>query len=238
MRLLTYNLLFNGAVPDIAQIIQDERPDVICLQEIQTAEENLCFLETQGYKLADYSNSFVEKGTIYGIATYYNAEVLKVVETESSDLPRGLGELILVILRGVSYNRTIIRTEFVDVKTNKPLTIYNVHFSPWATNGIRVKQLKLTLSDTQNVTDKPIVIAGDFNYPYGRKKFEEIIEESGLKEATNNLFFTLERRYFKFLSIKMKLDYILYKNLKHHSTKKMPSYSSDHFPILAEFEIE
>ncbi len=235
--LLTYNVLFNSAFTAFNQAITTYRPDIICLQEIETDEENLKKMETHGYKLADYSNSFIKFGKVFGLATFYNPETLEFVDSTSLNLPRSYYEFFLVLLRGGNTPRTVLKTEFIVKKTGKPLTVYNLHLTAWATHGIRVKQIKKTLADLEINTDRAIIIAGDFNYPFMRRQFEELIVQYSLAEATHNLYTTFEGKWFKFLPMKLKLDYILYKNLQLVSTEKMMSRESDHFPILSSFEM-
>lgn len=236
--LLTYNVLFNRALTNFDTILDHYQPDIVCLQEIETNEANLKNVEAHGYKLADYSNSFIKSGTVFGLATFYKQEVFKFTESSSLALPRSYYEFLLVLLRGGNNPRTVLKTEFKLKNSDKSLINYNLHLTAWATNGIRVKQIKTTLEDLHiSNTDKGVIIAGDFNYPYQRKNFEELIAKHGLSEATDNLYVTFEGKWFHFLPMKLKLDYILYKNVKLTSTERVQSRDSDHFPIISTFEV-
>ena len=73
---LTYNTLFNRAVNKLDIIVSQLHPDILCLQEVETEEKNLKKIENLGYRLADYSNSFIKFGKIYGVATFYNPNKL------------------------------------------------------------------------------------------------------------------------------------------------------------------
>ncbi|MEN9327459.1 MAG: hypothetical protein RI947_267 [Candidatus Parcubacteria bacterium] len=235
--LLTYNLLFNNALKQIQTILMQYQPDIVCLQEMETREDDFKQLEKSGYKLADFSNSFIKHGKIYGIATFYRATSLHFVESTSLTLPRTYYEVLLFILNGAHNPRTVLKTEFLVRGTKKRLTTYNLHLSPWATNGARVRQITKTLSDLRIFNKRNVLIAGDFNYPYGRRKFEELIKQYDLSEATNNLLYTLEQSFFRYFTVKLKLDYILYKSLKLIETNRIPINYSDHFPIISKFEI-
>lgn len=233
--LLSYNVLFNSAFVTFEKVLSVCRPDIICVQEIDTNELNLKNIEKFGYKLADFSNSFIKFGNVYGLATFYNPETLEFVDSTSLTLPRSYWEIFLVLLRRGSSPRTVLKTEFVMKKNRKRLVTYNVHLTAKSSNGIRVKQIKTTLEDIDINNSDPLIIAGDFNYPYQRKQFEEIIQQYGLKEATNNIYTTYEGKWMKLLPVKLKLDYILYKNTELESTEKIPFRDSDHFPILSKF---
>lgn len=233
---LTYNLLFNKALAHFQRVLLKCKPDIICVQEIETTDKNLKKIEEFGYKLVDFSNSFIKFGKIYGLATFYDPQKLSLIESMSLSLPRSYYEFLLVILRGVNNPRTVLRTEFAVKKGGKRITNYNLHLTPLGTNGIRVKQIKTALEDMHINQKESIIIAGDFNYPYQRKQFEEMITERGLKEATENIQYTFEGKFIKLFPIKLKLDYILYKNLTLVKTEKILSKDSDHFPILSEFK--
>ena len=235
---LTYNVLFNRALTNFERILDRYQPDIICLQEIETREANLKNVEAHGYKLTDYSNSFIKFGTVFGLATFYKPDKLDFTDSRSLTLPRSYYEFLLVLLRNGNIPRTVLKTEFKLKDSGKPLINYNLHLTAWATNGIRVKQIKTTLEDLHITTiDKTVIIAGDFNYPYQRKNFEELITQYGLSEATDNLYVTFEGKWFHFLPMKLKLDYILYKNVSLIKTERVQSRESDHFPIISTFEI-
>jgi len=235
--LLTYNLLFNGALPAITEVIEKYNPDIMCFQEIETDKVNLKNIEKSGYRLADYSNSFIKFGKIYGLATFYNEAKLTYLDSSRLNLPRSYYEVILFMLRGGNNPRTVLKTEFRDKETNQKIISYNLHLSHLGTNGIRVRQVKETLNDLKLAGDDAILISGDFNYPYGRRAFEEIIHKYELKEATSAILYTLEKKVLKFITVKLKLDYILYKNLSLIHSAKATNRDSDHFPIIAEFEL-
>lgn len=234
--LLTYNVLYNRAWANIEKVLSLRRPDILSLQEIDTDEENLKQVERHGFKLADYSNSFIKFGKVFGLATFYNPETLEFVDSASLDLPRSYYEFLLLILRGGNNPRTVLKTEFTEKKSNKKVTCYNLHLSPLGTNGIRIKQIKATLDDLHIGNNQRVLISGDFNYPFRRKQFEEVIDKFSLKEATSNIFSTFDRRILKFFPIQLKLDYILYKNLDLVGTEKILIRNSDHYPIISEFK--
>lgn len=237
--LATYNIQFNQAYAHLNDIFKDENPDIVCLQEVETSENNLRKFEDSDFKLADYTNSFVKFGKIYGVATYYNHDKFKFIDSKSIDLPQSFTEIVLILIRGINRPRTVLKTKFIDKKTNKKLTIYNVHFTPWATNTVRIKQVHETLNNTKNEIDEGVIINGDFNMPYGRKKLETIFFTHNFKEATYNVFHTIHNHsFYKIFTYWSKLDYIFYKNIKHIDTKKITVKHSDHYPIISSFELE
>lgn len=236
LSVLTHNLHFHDAFSDIHRLLSTYKPDIACFQEVETDEKGFAELEHIGYKLADYSNSFIRGTKVYCIATFYKTETLIMQESESIALPRSFYEILLFLLQGNHSPRTVLKSNFI-TPGSKIITFYNLHLSPHATNGLRAKQLVRTFEDLKLQNKNHVIIAGDFNYPYGRKKFEELIHTYSLKEATNSVNFTFEKRFFGLFTVKLKDDYILYKNLKVEETKKITQTSSDHYPLMTTFEI-
>lgn len=233
---LTYNLHYHEAFEGIKAVLSEHKPDIACFQEMETEESDFSELEQYGYKLADYTNSFIRGTKVYCIATFYRADKLQMKESESISLPRSFYEVILFLLRGNHDPRTVLKSEFI-LPNKETLSLYNVHLTPLATNNVRVKQISHTLQDLKLHKKKNVIIAGDYNYPYGRKKFEVLIQGHNLKEATNTINYTFEKRFLGFFSVKLKDDYILYKDIQSVETKKINVFYSDHFPILASFQI-
>ncbi len=233
---LTYNLHYHDAFVGVQNVLSEYKPDVACFQEMETEEKNFVELEQYGYKLADYTNSFIRGTKVFCIATFYRPDKLEMRESESITLPRSFYEVILFLLRGNHDPRTVLKSDFV-LPNQDIISLYNLHLTPLATNSVRVKQLTCTLEDLKLHNKRNVIIAGDYNYPYGRKKFEILIEKYNLQEATNTINFTFEKRFLGLFSVKLKDDYILYKNIKVLETKKIDVSYSDHFPIIASFQV-
>jgi len=250
-------MFFNKAFSQLPPILKQYQPDVVCLQEIDTKEENLKKLEDLGYRLADYANCFIEFGKIWGIATYYNQKKFEFVNSKPIPLINGLYEKIKLVsrlFRNRGLRRTILKTNLKMKSTGKKITVYNLHLSAVSLNNLRLKQLKMI--DFDDFEQKgSIIITGDFNFPIERKKLEKAMNRYQLKEATNKLFYTLRfpsnpasysfgfiyRLFYKFIkrfwSDEAKLDYIFYRGLKNIKTKRLDYSFSDHFPIIARFEM-
>lgn len=236
LNLLTYNLLYNKALIGIETIIDQYHPDILTLQEIKTSLDNLTGVEKYGYKLADYSHSFLKHQKIYGVATYYNPKTLSFTGSRSINLPRSIYEMLLFLLRRGNNPRTVLKTEFISRQEKKKFNIYNVHLTTWGTNKLRMKQIAETFQSF-HLNTIPSIIAGDFNLPYGRKTLETFIKKNRLSEATNNLSYTFEKKLVRFIPIKLKLDYVLTDKLPIRNAQRLNYRFSDHYPIFVQFDL-
>lgn len=254
LKLFTYNTLLSDAEKGLSDIFEKSDPDIVLLQEIDTSTDTLRRIESLGYKLADYSNGFIKYGKVYGVATFYKADRLRFQNSSVIFLPSGLAETITFILRIFrtrKKERTVLKTDFIHKSTGAKISIFNIHLSAHGTNGIRIKQIIKTLQSITTNSTQSIILAGDFNYPIGRKKLEELMTTYEFKEATKTVQYTSEGKtphysfiekliakfIFSLIHNKLKLDYIFYKNLTWISTKTMNVTFSDHYPVIAEFEI-
>ncbi len=256
--LLTYNVLFNKAFSKLEKIFVKYDPDLLCLQEVETTEDNLQRLEKYGYQLADYSNSLIKFGKVYGIATYFKPKKIKLLNTDSFDLPKSFYELMLnaiSIFKGGSKARTILRTNFELKGTQAQIAIYNIHLTLLGMNRTRKKQLQTVLDQDINKDNLPIIITGDFNYfPYRRKTLEDLMNSYSYKEATENLAYTMRvpsKKFARYSFLQeiaakvvrklyengLKPDYTFYKNLQVLKTERVQKEFSDHYPIISTFKL-
>jgi endonuclease/exonuclease/phosphatase family metal-dependent hydrolase len=252
--LFTYNTLFNNAADKIGPVLKEYKPDVVCLQEIDTNEANLKIVEKMGYKLADYGNSFIKFRKFFGVATYYNPKKFDHVESTVLYLGSNIIEIaftILQVILGYKKPKTFLMTELRDKKTRKIITICNIHLYVVGSNALRIRHVKQALGLIK--TSNPLVLTGDFNYfPYQRRALENFMTKHGLTEATKNISQTIKfssnalKTYslFQKLSLKLvggvlnnlKIDYIFFRRLKLLKTQRIEVDFSDHFPIVSSFK--
>jgi endonuclease/exonuclease/phosphatase family metal-dependent hydrolase len=231
LRIVTYNVQFNRALPDVQKIVSKYAPDIVCLQEVNLGKKHLYEPLFPGYVLAATSNSFYRMGKTFGLATFYRKQNLALISSKCIFLPRTIYEMIVSLLtwRGP---RTALRTDFFVNSCNKTLSIYNLHLTALvATNKARNKQLHETFEDLELHTDDPSVVLGDFNYPFRKRSLEKIVRAYGLAEATSSVFFTWKMNFLRW-KLRWKFDYVLYKNTVCDSVRLDEYKTSDHFPIL------
>jgi len=246
--LLTYNTLFNKAYEKIEIIIDQCRPDIICLQETLTSDINLSKLTKIGYKLADYSNSFIQFGQVYGVVTFYNPSKFEFVNSDSLKMSSNLTEFFFTIpqlILGINKPKSMLRTDFIHKSSKKKIIVCNAHLIVIASNSLRINHIEKALKSL-NITKKtPLIIGGDFNYlPYQRKKLENTMKKYDLVEATKKIRQTFSPKYGflirninHFFGNKMKNDYVFYRGFKKQETERLNFRFSDHYPILSNFTI-
>lgn len=259
LSLLTYNTLFNNATNKIDLIIDKYHPDIVCLQEALTDDKNIKNIEKFGYKIADYSNSFVKFGQFFGVITFYNQKTIAYKNSSTLNLGTNLVEYffyLFQVILGYNKPKTILRSDFIHRLTKKKVSVCNVHLYVIGRNEDRIRHINNALKSINLSSKEPLIIVGDFNYlPYKRKGLEKMMAKYGLREATANIRqtvkFTLDGKFEKFnlfqrLSLffinkfvtkQIKIDYCFYRGLKLKKTEKIEAQFSDHYPILSTFKI-
>ncbi|EKE15464.1 MAG: hypothetical protein ACD_12C00008G0003 [uncultured bacterium] len=259
LSLLTYNTLFNNAVNKLDEVVNIYHPDIVCLQEALTDDISIQKIEKFGYKMADYSNSFVKFGKIFGVITFYNPKNLEYNDSFKLDLGINIGDFFfnfLRILLGYNQPKTILETNFVHKLTKKKVSVCNVHLYVIGSNELRIKHINKALKSISLSAKERLIIVGDFNYfPYNRKRLEKMMNKYELKEATANIRqtmkfsdngkfekFNLFQRFAlpfvnKFFIKQIKTDYCFYRGLRLIKTEKIESQASDHYPIISTFKI-
>ena len=261
--LLSYNTLNNKGFEKINKLIDQYHPDIICVQEVITGEKNLALLKKENYKLADFSNSFINYGNIYGVATFYNPKRFRFLSSSSFKLGNNIQEMLFTlfqILIGFKKPKSILRTDFIDRQSKKKIVVCNIHLYVIAPNHLRISHLNQALRTIDINGQKNLIITGDFNYyPYQRKKLEKLMKKYNLSEATKNISQTIDFSYKNFLHTltffqkvafyirkrwkflykltdQLKIDYIFYRGLKLKKTERIEVKYSDHYPIVSTFE--
>ena len=259
LSLLTYNTLFNNGVEKLDELVNTYQPDIICLQEALTDDKSVQKIEKFGYKMADYSNSFVKFGKIFGVITFYNSKNLKYNDSFKLDLGINLGDFFFNILRivlGYNQPKTVLETNFTHKLTREKICICNVHLYVVGSNDLRIKHINNVLKSINLSEKKQLVIVGDFNYfPYKRKNLEKMMAKYGLKEATANIrqtikfsnsgkfekFNLFQRLSLPFINMfvakQIKTDYSFYRGLKLIKTERIETQTSDHYPIISTFAL-
>ncbi|MDO8741796.1 MAG: endonuclease/exonuclease/phosphatase family protein [Candidatus Roizmanbacteria bacterium] len=259
LSLLTYNTLFNNAADKIDEVIDEYHPDIVCLQEALTDDMNIKKFEKLGYKMADYSNSFVKFGKIFGVITFYNQKTITYKDSFILNTGTNFGEYffyLFQVILGYNKPKTILRTDFIHKPTKKRVSVCNVHLYAIGSNEQRIKHINNALKSINASKKEPLIISGDFNYfPYKRRGLEKMMAKYGLLEATANIRQTMRFNtdgkfekynlfqrlglFFikKFAAKQIKTDYSFYRGLKLIKTEKIEAQFSDHYPILSNFSL-
>ncbi len=218
-----YLLGNQNVLPEITKFIKSVDPDFVGLVEVDTGSIRSRMVNQAEAIAADLGmNTSYE--TKYGSASLN--QLLPIVRKQGNAFmaaPRVHGERFHYFDTGIK--RLIIELEMDE------FAVFLVHLSL----KYRHRHLQLrTLYDLIEATEKPVIVAGDFNTFWGENEIYLFMKAAGLKSANIDSLPTYPSR-----SPRRELDFVLYQDGIRVTDFQVPDVRhSDHLPIVCDFEIE
>jgi len=212
-----------SVLPDITEFIKSVDPDIVGLIEIDTGS-------MRSRKINQAEVISAELGMNSSYESKYDArsinQVLPILRKQGNAFlaaPRVHGETFHYFDTGIK--RLIIELEMDD------FAVFLVHLSL----KYRHRHLQLRkLYDLIEVTEKPVIVTGDFNTFWGENEIYLFMRAAGLKSANTKGLPSYPSR-----SPRKELDFILYQDGIRVTNFEIPQVRhSDHLPLVCEFEVE
>jgi endonuclease/exonuclease/phosphatase family metal-dependent hydrolase len=217
-----YVLGNQSVLPDITQFIKSVDPDIVGLIEVDTGSIRSRKVN-QAEKIATDLGMNSSYETKYGEKSLN--KILPIVRKQGNAFmaaARVHGETFHYFDTGIK--RLIIELEM------KEFAVFLVHLSL----KYRHRHLQLRhLYDLILETEKPVIVAGDFNTFWGENEIYLFMRAAGLRSANSNGIPTYPSR-----SPRKELDFILYQDGIDVTKFDVPLVRfSDHLPLVCDFEI-
>ena len=218
-----YLLGNQNVLPEIAQFIKSADPDIVGLVEVDTGS-------IRSRKVNQAETIAVELGMNSSYETKYGAnsinQILPIVRKQGNAFlaaPRVRGESFHYFDTGIK--RLIIELELDE------LSVFLVHLSL----KYRHRHLQLRkLYDLIEATEKPVIVAGDFNTFWGENEIYLFMRAAGLRSAN-----VRSQPSYPSRSPRKELDFILYQDGINVTNFEIPQVRhSDHLPLICDFEVE
>ncbi len=216
-------LLGNQTVlPDITEFIKSTDPDIVGLIEVDTGSirsRRVNQAETIARELG--MNTSYE--TKYGVKSIN--KLLPIIRKQGNAFlaaPRVHGESFHYFDTGIK--RLIIELEMDD------FAVFLVHLSlKYRHRHLQLRKLYDLISETQ----KPVIVAGDFNTFWGENEIYLFMRAAGLKSANVRSLPSYPSR-----APRKELDFILYQDGIDVTNFEIPKVRhSDHLPLICDFEV-
>lgn len=210
-------------LPDITKFIKSVDPDIVGLVEVDTGSIRSRMVN-QAEKIAADLGMNTSYETKYGENSIN--KILPIVRKQGNAFmaaPRVHGEKFHYFDTGIK--RLIIELEMDDY------AIFLVHLSL----KYRHRHLQLRhLYDLIQETEKPVLVAGDFNTFWGENEIYLFMKAAGLNSANKHSLPTYPSR-----SPRKELDFILYQDGIRVNGFEVPEIRlSDHLPLICDFELK
>jgi len=216
MRVISYNLRKNAASSELAALVRTSDPDVLCLQEADTAELPA---ELDGLHLADST-----KRNRLGLALYYRRSRFAAVETQTYALKKSLHDRVLA-----PAHERLIGTRLVDRAASRELVVASFHAAPLtALNSLRRTQIGAAHAELRALGEGlPHLMVGDYNYPYFTERLGQRMRETGYDLSLSD-----RRTYTRYKFFSGHFDFATSVGLTIGGVETLPRGRSDHMPIL------
>ncbi|HSM29676.1 MAG TPA: endonuclease/exonuclease/phosphatase family protein [Woeseiaceae bacterium] len=217
-----YVLGNQSVLPEITRFIKDVDPDIVGLIEVDTGSIRSRMVN-QAEKIAADLRMNTSYETKYGSRSIN--QVVPIVRKQGNAFmaaQRVHGEKFHYFDTGIK--RLIIELEMEE------FAVFLVHLSL----KYRHRHLQLRrLHDLIEVTEKPVIVAGDFNTFWGENEIYLFMRAAGLKSANTEGLPTYPSR-----SPRKELDFVLYQDGITVQSFEVPDVRlSDHLPLICDFEV-
>ena len=217
-------ILGNQAVlTDITEFIRSSDPDIVGLIEVDTGS-----IRSRRVNQADSIASELGMNTSYEIKYGESSinQILPIVRKQGNAFlaaERVHGETFHFFETGIK--RLIIELELEKV------AIFLVHLSlKYRHRHLQLRRLHDLIADTE----KPVIVAGDFNTFWGEDEIYLFMKAAGLKSANVNSLPS-----FPSHAPRRELDFILYQDGIKVRNFEIPAVRfSDHLPLICDFDVE
>lgn len=217
-----YVLGNQSVLPEITRFIKDVDPDIVGLIEVDTGSIRSRMVN-QAEKIAADLRMNTSYETKYGSKSIN--QMLPIVRKQGNAFmaaQRVHGEKFHYFDTGIK--RLIIELEMED------FAVFLVHLSL----KYRHRHLQLRrLHDLIEATEKPVIVAGDFNTFWGENEIYLFLRAAGLKSANSEGLPTYPSR-----APRKELDFVLYQEGITVNSFEVPDVRlSDHLPLICDFEV-
>lgn len=217
-----YVLGNQSVLPDITKFIRTVDPDIVGLIEVDTGSIRSRMVN-QAEKIASDLGMNTSYETKYGEKSFN--QILPIVRKQGNAFmaaQRVHGETFHYFDTGIK--RLIIELEMEE------FAVFLVHLSL----KYRHRHLQLRhLYDLIARTEKPVIVAGDFNTFWGENEIYLFKRAAGLTSANADSVPTYPSR-----APRKELDFVLYQEgIKVHGFEVPDVRLSDHLPLICDFEV-
>lgn len=217
-----YVLGNQNVLPEITRFIQSVDPDIVGLIEIDTGSIRSRMIN-QAESIAEALGMNTSYETKYGEKSIN--QILPIVRKQGNAFMaarRVHGEKFHYFDTGIK--RLIIELEMEE------FAVFLVHLSL----KYRHRHLQLRrLYDLIEITEKPVIVAGDFNTFWGENEIYLFMKAAGLKSANTDSIPTYPSR-----APRKELDFVLHQEGIEVTDFQIPDVRhSDHLPLVCDFEV-
>ncbi|GAB3630696.1 hypothetical protein GCM10027421_00490 [Microbacterium shaanxiense] len=216
MKVISYNLRKHRAATELAELIADHEPDILCLQE--------CDVEALPDEIAGLALADATQGNRLGLALYYRMNTFRLLAMRTFGLKKSLHDRVLK-----PAHERVLGVHLQDIDNGRELIVASFHAAPLtALNSLRRNQIRAALTELESMAHgAPVLMVGDYNYPVFKENLGQTIRDHGYTLTLSD-----ERTYTRYRVFKGHYDFATSDGFTIDRIQTLPQRSSDHRPIL------
>ncbi|WP_314645958.1 endonuclease/exonuclease/phosphatase family protein [uncultured Microbacterium sp.] len=216
MKVISYNLRKHRAAGELAELVAEHDPDILCLQECDVVHLPD---RIDGLALADAT-----QGNRLGLALYYRASSFRVQEMRAIGLKKSLHDRMLK-----PAHERVLGARLTDIDEGRDFIVASFHAAPLtALNSLRRHQIRAALTALAELGDGlPQLMVGDYNYPVFKENLGQAVREQGYALTLSD-----DHTYTRYRVFRGHYDFATSVGFEIDRITTLPQRSSDHRPIL------
>lgn len=216
MKVISYNLRKHRAVGELNALVERHSPDVLCLQELDTAD--------MPASIGDLRLAEATSRNRLGLAVYYRENTFRLDGVRSMALKKSMHDRVLK-----PAEERMLGVRLHDIDENQSLIVASFHAAPLtALNSLRRHQIRTALTELQALGDGlPVLMVGDYNYPVFKENLGQKVREHGYELNLSDA-----RTYTRYRFFRGHYDFATSVGLTIDKVRTLPQGRSDHLPIL------
>ncbi|SJN45759.1 Metal-dependent hydrolase [Microbacterium esteraromaticum] len=216
MRVISYNLRKHRAATELAGLVAEHAPDILCLQECDTA--------ALPDAIGGLSLVQATSGNRLGLALYLRSNTFRVEKVRTIGLKKSLHDRVLK-----PANERVLGARLQDIDTGHSLIVASFHAAPLtALNSLRRNQIRAALTELQSLGDSlPVLMVGDYNYPVFKESLGQSVRDQGYRLTLSD-----DRTYTRYRVFRGHYDFATSVGFDISNITTLPQGTSDHRPIL------
>jgi endonuclease/exonuclease/phosphatase family metal-dependent hydrolase len=216
MRVISYNLRKHRAATELAELVDRNAADVLCLQEADTTDIPPAI---GGLRLAEATQR-----NRLGLAVYFRENTFRSVGVRSLAVKKSLHDRVLK-----PAEERMLGVRLYDIDDGREFIVASFHAAPLtALNSLRRHQIRAALTELQELgPGLPTLMVGDYNYPVFKENLGQKVCEQGYELTLSD-----SRTYTRYRFFRGHYDFATSSGFTIQKVTTLPQGLSDHLPIL------
>lgn len=220
MRTISYNLRKNRAIVELADLVDRNQPELLCLQEADSV--------ALPARIGSLELVHATERNRLGLAMYIDSDRFKLRSAHTFQLKKSLHDRVLA-----PAHERLLGARIHDRETESDFVAASFHAAPLtAPNSLRRNQIHAALAELRGLGHGlPTLMVGDYNYPVFQDNLAREMREAGYELSLSD-----KRTYMRYLVFRGHYDFVTSSGFNIANVETLGRGSSDHLPIMVTSE--